>query len=251
MPTDADGSGRVGTTDRTRMSAGEYEHLLAALRRFIRTEGEAYLADPNITSIGIGYKITEGRQTPEISVQFTVDKKVAEPASLDALGTAAVPESIVIDGVAVPTDVLERRYAPAFRLVAEPPTVSARSGSTRSCRGPAWVTVHHGRHDRRRRLRPAGRHAVRAEQLARAAGAGRRDRRRRGAARAARRQPPRRQPAGPAGPLAPGNRGATAPSRRSRAVASTPCSWDSAWSRRGWQNRSWATPSSSPAAPPG
>ena len=126
MPTDADGSGRVGMTDRTRMSTGEYEHLLAALRRFIRTEGESYLADSNITSIGIGYKITEGRQTPQISVQFTVDKKVAEPESLAALGTAAVPEAIVIDGVAVPTDVLERRYAPAFRLVAEPPTVARK-----------------------------------------------------------------------------------------------------------------------------
>jgi endonuclease G, mitochondrial len=126
MPTDADSSGRVGTTDRTRMSTGEYERLLDALRTFIRTEGEAYLADPNVTSIGIGYKITEGRQTPEISVQFTVAKKVAEPESLDALGTAAVPESIVIDGIAVPTDVLERRYAPSFRLVAEPPTVARK-----------------------------------------------------------------------------------------------------------------------------
>ncbi|WP_106277999.1 DNA/RNA non-specific endonuclease [Geodermatophilus tzadiensis] len=108
------------------MTTGEYERLLAALRRFIRTEGERYLADPNITSIGIGYKVTDGRETPELSVQFTVGEKLAEPESLAALGTSAVPESIVIDGVAVPTDVLERRYAPAFRLVAEPPTVARK-----------------------------------------------------------------------------------------------------------------------------
>src|SRR5688500_20298043 len=112
MPTDEDDSGSAATTDRTRMTTGEYEQLLAALRRFIRTEGDAYLADPNITSIGIGCKITEGRRTPEISVQFTVEKKVAEPASLDALGTRAVPESSDIDGAAGPTGVLARRHRP-------------------------------------------------------------------------------------------------------------------------------------------
>jgi len=126
MPSYADDPERVGTTDRTRLSDGEYDNLLAALRRFIRTEGEAFLADPNITSIGIGYKITEGRQTPELAVQFTVGTKAAEPESLAALGTSAVPESIVIEGVLVPTDVLERRYAPAFRLAAEPPTVARK-----------------------------------------------------------------------------------------------------------------------------
>lgn len=105
---------RDGTADGTGMSTAEYEHLLAALRRFIRTEGEAYLADPNITSIGIGYKVTDGRQTPDLSVQFTVGRKLAERQALESLGTAVVPETITLDGVDVPTDVLERRHAPAF-----------------------------------------------------------------------------------------------------------------------------------------
>ncbi len=114
MSTDAAGPHRDGTTNRTRMSTEEYERLLAALRRFVRAEGEAYLADPNITSVGIGYKVTDGRQTPDISIQFTVGRKLAEPQALESLGTAVVPETISLDGVDVPTDVLERRHAPAF-----------------------------------------------------------------------------------------------------------------------------------------
>ena len=37
-----------------------------------------------------------------------------------------MPESITINGVEVPTDVLERRYEPAFRVVAEPVTVERK-----------------------------------------------------------------------------------------------------------------------------
>ena len=94
------------------------QDLLAALRRFIRTEGENYLRDPNVSSIGIGYKITDGRRTPELSVQFTVNEKHSAPDALEALGTTPLPESITINGVEVPTDVLERRYEPSFRVVA-------------------------------------------------------------------------------------------------------------------------------------
>lgn len=91
-----------------------YEELLTALRRFIRTEGRCYLDDPNVFSIGIGYKVTDGRRTPELSVQFTVEEKRAEPEALAALGTTPVPEAITVAGVRVPTDVLERRCLPGF-----------------------------------------------------------------------------------------------------------------------------------------
>jgi endonuclease G len=108
-----DRPGRTGTTPDT--------DLLAALRRFIRSRGEEYLRDPNISSIGIGYKITDGRDTADISVQFTVDEKHdATPEALEALGTTPIPASITVDGVEVPTDVLERRYEPAFQVVPEP-----------------------------------------------------------------------------------------------------------------------------------
>ncbi|MCU1531589.1 MAG: endonuclease [Arthrobacter sp.] len=99
-------------------TAGD-EELLASLRQFIRTKGTDYLEDPNISSIGVGYKITDGKPTGEISLQFTVDEKVAEPEAFESLGTGPIPEAIVVDGVAVPTDVIERSYRPAFRIVAE------------------------------------------------------------------------------------------------------------------------------------
>ncbi|MGY1706544.1 hypothetical protein ACI79C_18405 [Geodermatophilus sp. SYSU D00697] len=91
-----------------------YEALLTGLRRFIRTEGECYLDDPNVCSIGLGHKVADGRETPELAVQFTVEEKCAEPEALTALGTTPVPESITVAGVRIPTDVLERRSLPAF-----------------------------------------------------------------------------------------------------------------------------------------
>jgi endonuclease G len=103
----------------TEQTTGD-EDLLAALRRFIRTKGEDYLRDPNVSSIGIGYKVTDGRQTPEVSVQFTVKEKHSAPEALEAIKTTPLPESITVDGVTVPTDVIERRYEPAFRVVSEP-----------------------------------------------------------------------------------------------------------------------------------
>ncbi|MFC3124916.1 DNA/RNA non-specific endonuclease [Pseudoroseomonas globiformis] len=88
----------------------------AALRRFIRSQGPDYLRQPNVTSIGIGHKVTAGRDTGRLCVQFTVGRKL-EPQSLEAERLESLPGSITIDGVEVPTDVLERRYSPAWRLV--------------------------------------------------------------------------------------------------------------------------------------
>jgi endonuclease G, mitochondrial len=86
-----------------------------------------------------------------------VGRKLAPPQALESLGTAAVPESIPVDGLDVPTDVLERRYEPAFRLVAEPRTVErgarldpvvpgASVGHPRSSAGTIGGIVH-DRHD--------------------------------------------------------------------------------------------------------
>lgn len=103
------------------------EKALKSLRQFIRTRGAEYLKDPNISSIGVGYKVTEGKATGEIALQFTVDQKVA-PEALESMDTVPIPETIVVDGVSVPTDVLERSYEPAFRIVAEaePPQAKVR-----------------------------------------------------------------------------------------------------------------------------
>lgn len=86
-----------------------YGQLLTGLRRFIRTDGRRYLDDPNVSSIGLGYKVTDGRPTAEMAVQFTVEVKRHEPEALAALGTSPIPEVITVAGVSVPTDVVERR----------------------------------------------------------------------------------------------------------------------------------------------
>ncbi|MFD3684154.1 DNA/RNA non-specific endonuclease [Nocardiopsis sp. NPDC058631] len=98
-------------------SSGQSE-LLTSLRTFVRTRGADYLRDPNVSSVGIGYKEKDGRQQGEIALQFTVDHK-AQPEALEALGTTMLPESVVVDGVEVPTDVIERSYESQFRVVAQ------------------------------------------------------------------------------------------------------------------------------------
>ncbi|MGM1058596.1 DNA/RNA non-specific endonuclease [Saccharothrix sp. Mg75] len=89
-----------------------------SLRQFVRTRGADFLRDPNVSSIGIGHKVAGGRVTDEVAVQFTVRQK-ADPEALAALGTAPLPDSVVVDGVTVPTDVLQRDYRADFRVVEE------------------------------------------------------------------------------------------------------------------------------------
>ncbi|XVS66943.1 DNA/RNA non-specific endonuclease [Actinosynnema sp. CA-299493] len=93
--------------------------LLASLRRFVRAKGAGYLRDPNVSSIGIGHKVVDGKPTDEIAIQFTVRQKVAEPEALRALGTVPLPATIEVDGVPVPTDVLQRDYRVDFHVVGE------------------------------------------------------------------------------------------------------------------------------------
>jgi endonuclease G len=107
-------------------STAERRDLLAALRQFIRTKGSDYLQDENVSSIGVGYKVRDGKPTKEISVQFTVKQKAA-PDELEALGTELLPDAITVNGVEVPTDVLERDYKADFHVVAEAPTTERKT----------------------------------------------------------------------------------------------------------------------------
>lgn len=90
--------------------------LMEKLKTFVRSRGGEFLRDPNITSIGVGYKRKDGKPTRELSIQFTVEQK-AVPEALAELSTKEIPSSLVIDGIEVPTDVLQRSYAPGFRVV--------------------------------------------------------------------------------------------------------------------------------------
>lgn len=112
-----------------------------ALRRFVRAQGPGYLADPNVTSIGIGYKITGGRRTRTVSVQFTVAEKLPVP-ELEAVGGAALPGSVTVDGVEVPTDVLKRSYVPSFRLVAPEAVVARKTRTDPVAPGVSVANVH-------------------------------------------------------------------------------------------------------------
>lgn len=91
---------------------------IATMRDWIRRWGRLHLADPNVTSVGVGIKETGGEPTGEVCIQFTVREKLA-PAALEAAATRALPEKLRIQTVTVPTDVVERSFVPAHRVVPE------------------------------------------------------------------------------------------------------------------------------------
>ncbi|GAA4888480.1 DNA/RNA non-specific endonuclease [Streptomyces coeruleoprunus] len=100
-------------------STSGQDKLINDLKQFIRTRGSSYLSDPNVSSIGIGYKEKDGKRGKELVLQFTVDTK-ARPEALDDLKTTEIPRVIDIGGgVKVATDVVQRSYKPHFLVVPE------------------------------------------------------------------------------------------------------------------------------------
>jgi len=89
------------------------------LKQFVRTQGKDYLKDQNITSVGIGYKWKDGQPTKELAIQFSVGTK-ATPEALAMLDTVEIPKSFNINGVEVPTDIIQREFKPDISVVAEP-----------------------------------------------------------------------------------------------------------------------------------
>ncbi|MEV6320674.1 DNA/RNA non-specific endonuclease [Nocardia sp. NPDC051787] len=94
--------------------------LILALRKFLRTTGEDLLADPDISSIGVGCKEIDGEPATEISVRFTVNEEVSEPEVFEALATS-VPERLTVTEATAATG-----YDPRF-LASQisPPVVDA------------------------------------------------------------------------------------------------------------------------------
>lgn len=89
---------------------------LESLKAFVRKEASRFLKQPNVTSIGVGFKIKDGQTTEDLCIQFTVGRKVV-PEALERIEATALPKSVVIDGVEVPTDVVQRRYATGAREI--------------------------------------------------------------------------------------------------------------------------------------
>ena len=113
-------SKRSGKSKRTGGSDNNFKkiQLKERLKTFVRARGPQYLEDPNITSVGIGYKIREGKESGsrELCVQFTVARKV-DMDQLETLGSRAIPKTVDIDGDSVPTDVIEREFRPSYELI--------------------------------------------------------------------------------------------------------------------------------------
>jgi endonuclease G, mitochondrial len=80
-----------------------------AIQAAVRQVADDYLKDPNITSVGVGHKITDGKRTGELALQFTVGQKLA-PEALEAVATRPIPETITANGITFTTDVVEREF---------------------------------------------------------------------------------------------------------------------------------------------
>jgi endonuclease G len=105
-------------TKRRTKQAKDKDRMTDKLRRFVRTEGPRYLADDNISSIGVGYKIKNGKRTRQLCLQFTVRTKPEESGALpEGIDTRPIPEALDIGGEMIPTDVLERGFRPTFQLL--------------------------------------------------------------------------------------------------------------------------------------
>lgn len=91
---------------------------LESIRTWIRRYGRHFLDDPNITSVGLGYKVRDGQTTDELCLQFTVRQKLDGPR-LEALGATVIPETLDVDSIPVPTDIVERSFVPTHRLIPE------------------------------------------------------------------------------------------------------------------------------------
>lgn len=86
----------------------------------LRTQAQKWLTQPNVTSVGVGYKVKGGKVTDELCIQFTVGQKL-ETDHLKAEGITALPTSFTADdGTKVPVDVIARRYQPTYEIVSDP-----------------------------------------------------------------------------------------------------------------------------------
>src|SRR5687767_11822089 len=136
-----DGGGAGGGGGGEKISQADQEKL----RRLIRQNAQQYLRLPNVTSVGIGYRVKGGKQTKELAAQFTVARKLT-PESLAAAGHVALLKQITgPDGTTLPVDVIERSYKPSHTLIADADAEAEANQTEAEARAERQA-------DRRRRL---------------------------------------------------------------------------------------------------
>ncbi len=91
----------------------------------LRRKAQQFLDRKGVTSVGVGYRLRDGKPTDELCIQFTVEEKRA-PEALAAEGLELLPGSIDDDGVDIPVDVIQRSYKTGVTLLAETEAATPR-----------------------------------------------------------------------------------------------------------------------------
>lgn len=90
------------------------------LVEILRAHAQRWTELPNVTSVGIGCRVKDGRPTRTLAIQVTVTKKL-DPKELRDLGLAPLPKSVPTgDGREIPVDVVQRSYKASYMLTPEP-----------------------------------------------------------------------------------------------------------------------------------
>lgn len=90
------------------------------LKKVIRSKGKYLLNKPNVTSVGIGYKISNGKRTDQLCIQVTVERKLSLEDLAEEKLVPLEKNISADDGTLVPIDVVQRSYKPTFEVVADP-----------------------------------------------------------------------------------------------------------------------------------
>lgn len=86
----------------------------------LRKHQRRLLDHEGVTSVGVGYRIKDGKRTDEIVIQCSVEEKLA-PEELSRQRIPALPTQIeAADGSMIGVDVVERNFRPSFVVQDEP-----------------------------------------------------------------------------------------------------------------------------------
>jgi endonuclease G len=99
-----------------RTKAMSHDAKIEVFKRFVREHHDRFLNDPNITSVGIGYKTAGGKATKTPVVTFSVQQKVA-PEHVENVSESPIPKTFEYEGIQIPTDVVQRSFSPSYLVV--------------------------------------------------------------------------------------------------------------------------------------